>query len=95
MGENKILQMSWGIIKDKDDPQSYILGILTVFKLGFNDMAFSLSTVPLTNYNFCASCSSHTHKTISIFWRKGPRGLKQEMFALNAALASTLPLTLS
>jgi len=42
MGENNILLMSRGIIKDKDDPQTYILGILTVFKLGFNDMAFSL-----------------------------------------------------
>lgn len=32
--------MSQDIIKDKDDPQISILGILTVFKLGFNDMAF-------------------------------------------------------
>ena len=67
MGKNKILQMSWGIIKDKDDPQSNILGILTVFKLGFNDMAFSLPTVPLTNHNLCVSSSSHTHKIISTF----------------------------
>jgi len=72
MVENNILQMSWGIIKDKDDPQSYILGILTVFKLGFNDMAFSLPPQYHSPTATFVSSSSHTHKIISIFWRKGP-----------------------
>jgi len=72
MGETMILQMSWGIIKDKDDPQSYILGILTVFKLGFNDIAFSLPTAPLINCNFCLS-SSYTQDHFHILEERTSR----------------------
>jgi hypothetical protein len=58
----KILKVSLGILKDKEeDPECSILG-LTVFKPDFSGLAFSLTTSTLNYNHFCVPPSSHTHR---------------------------------
>jgi hypothetical protein len=46
-GERKILQLSWGFIKGKDDLEYLIHGLETVFRPAITGVA-SLTTAPLT-----------------------------------------------
>jgi len=55
MGKTKILQKSWGISKDKEDLECWILGPQTILKPAFNSMGFFLTTALLTGGHICDS----------------------------------------